>query len=159
MKRDVIDRLYRWISDECYAVDREERFDELLNEMYDFSVIGGPFAHMQAASVLKEVDPTAYRCGVNDYMSDTTYEIDGEEYDRDKADSARSEFIDELEMEIDKLQERIEAIEESLQDLEDSTDNPADVIGSVCDLEAEKEKLESEVAELRLDVKACQDLF
>lgn len=159
MKRDVIDRLYRRISEECYAVDREERFDEMLNDCYDFSEIGGPFAHMQAASVLKEMDPTAYRCGVNDYMSDLTYEIDGEEYDRDKADAVRSDFVDEIDREIEGLEEKIGSIEKAMEELENSTDDPAEVISDVAALEEEQAEIEEEIKGLRLDVKACQDLF
>jgi len=45
-----------------------ERFEEMLNEVYDFSCVGGPFAHMSPAKVLEEMDPTDYRIGLVEHM-------------------------------------------------------------------------------------------
>lgn len=52
---------------ELSTVDVESRFDEMLDELYSFESVGGPFAHMQPSRVLRECDSTAHRCGVNDY--------------------------------------------------------------------------------------------
>lgn len=98
--------LIAFVVSECTAIDREERFDQMLDECYDFSAVGGPFAHMSPSSVLKECDPTAYRCGVNDYADGEGWiEIEGESYESDEVEKAREEFLDELRDEVENLQE------------------------------------------------------
>lgn len=110
--KDLIDH----IKDNCTAIDREARFDQMLDDCYSFEDVGGPFAHMVPSQVLKEMDPTAYRCGVNDYMDgEDTYEVDGETYDPREVDEARDEFVSDLEAELSDMQEDLES-----QDVDDS---------------------------------------
>lgn len=77
--------------------------------------MGGPFTYMQPASVLESDDPTAYRCGFNDWLdaeSDRIVEIGGNYYDRDEAESAREEFMDGLDSELKDAEAELEAEEE-----------------------------------------------
>lgn len=105
--KDLID----YIKENCTPIDREARFDQMLDEAYDFSNVGGPFAHMVPSQVLKEMDPTAYRCGVNDYVDgEDTYEIDGDTYDQKEVDDARDQFVDALNEEAESLQEELTEI-------------------------------------------------
>lgn len=91
--------LLEYIRDNCTAIDREERFRDVLDEIYSFDSVGGPFAHMSPSRVLEEVDPVAFRCGVNDFMDgENTVEIFGDEYDADEAEQARERYADEVEI-------------------------------------------------------------
>jgi hypothetical protein len=100
--REMIDH----VKQECSIIDREERFRQMLDECYSFDSVGGPFAYMVPSKVLEEMDPTAFRCAVNDYIDgEETYEIDGETYDQREVDEAKDEFIEELEAEISALEE------------------------------------------------------
>jgi hypothetical protein len=111
--KDLIDH----VKDNCTEIDREARFDDFLNEHFSFRTVGGPFDHMVPSQVLKEMDPTAYRCGVNDYMDgEDTYEIDGETYDRKEVEEARDEFVEELELELSALEDDLSEVEEDDQD-------------------------------------------
>lgn len=124
--------LTAFVVSECTSVDREARFDSMLDDCYSFSEIGGPFAHMSPSSVLKECDPTAYRCGVNDFAdSEGWIEIEGENYESDDVEKAREEFLDGLRYEV--------------KEIEDARDD-ADQLP--LDLERELEALESSIAEL-----------
>lgn len=96
------------VRDNLTKIDREERFDAMLDECYSFEKVGGPFAHMSPSSVLKECDPTAYRCGVNDWDGDDWTEVDGETYDRREVQEQIDELVSELESEIETLEEEIE---------------------------------------------------
>lgn len=72
-------------------VDIEKMYDQMLDEVYP------PFMDMYDASrVLKEVDPIAYRCGMNDWLDGEEYfELDGEYYRQDQVDKIREEIEDE----------------------------------------------------------------
>jgi len=107
---NVIERLVAHIQAECSIVDRQAQFDDMLDECYSFDSVGGPFACMSPSSVLKEVDPVAYRCGVNDYFGtdDSFQEVAGETYRADEVSTARESFLDELQERIDDLQAEID---------------------------------------------------
>ena len=55
--------------------EAEESYDDMLDDCYDLSCVGGPFANMSASHVLESVDPTAYRCGVIDYADSLRSDI------------------------------------------------------------------------------------
>lgn len=61
----------------------ERRYDEVLDEIYPNCSIAGH--NYQTSRVLKEVDPTAYRCGMADWSDaecgETLYCLFGEYYD------------------------------------------------------------------------------
>lgn len=107
------------VTDNCTPVDRELRFDQVLDENYSFENVGGPFGHMVPSQVLKEMDPTAYRCGVNDYMDgEETYEIKGDTYWIKDVEAARDEFIEELETELSGLEVELEDLKGELEALD-----------------------------------------
>ena len=65
------------------SVDTESLFNEFLDESESITILGMSYS---ISTVLKEVDPTAYRCCLNDFIdgmiNDTlTDEINGEHYD------------------------------------------------------------------------------
>ena len=60
----------------------ENLYNEFLDEVYPDCKIAG--YQYSTSLALKEIDPTAYRCGMNDWidsmLDDTFTEIDGEYY-------------------------------------------------------------------------------
>lgn len=130
MKPETLQRLLAHITENATPIDREDRFDAMLDECYSFEAIGGPFASMIPSRVLKEIDPTAYRCGVNDYADGEEWvEIDGSYYDSDEVDTAREEIVSEMESELTDLEAQLE-----------------DGEGKQLDLEKQIEELEAEIA-------------
>jgi predicted ribosome quality control (RQC) complex YloA/Tae2 family protein len=128
----VIERLEQHIADECTRIDREARFDDMLDECYSFEKVGGPFEYMSPSRVLKEVDPIAYRCGVDDYEdSEEWVEINGDYYERRDAEKAKEDFIESLESEITDLESEIEELEAEDQENEneESENNAAKILG------------------------------
>lgn len=114
--QDLIDH----IKANCTPIDREARFDQMLDEVYDFKSVGGPFAHMVPSQVLKEMDPTAYRCGVNDHMDgEDTYEIDCETYDKREVEDARDEFVSDLANDLEAIEEMINELDTQSEDFTD----------------------------------------
>lgn len=99
-KQALIQRLTDHVVSECSAIDMESRFRELLDELYTFDNVGGPFAHMQPSRVLEEMDPVAFRCGVSDMDTSEMNEVRGDWYDSREVDAARDGFIDKLRAEL-----------------------------------------------------------
>lgn len=140
MQTEIITKLEAHIASECKAINREERFDAMLDEVYSFESVGGPFASMSPSRVLKECDPIAHRCGVNDYGDGEGWvEVSGEDYESDDVDKARAEFVEGLESEISDLETEIEDLE---------TDEEHDA----SELAGKQRKL----AELQTDLKAVE---
>jgi hypothetical protein len=105
--------LIEHITSNCCAIDTESAYDDMINECYSLEKVGGPFAHMWASRVLKEVDPIAYRCGFSDFADSQREfwaEVDGDYYERREAEKAKEEFVAELQTEADKLQEEVDAL-------------------------------------------------
>jgi flagellar motility protein MotE (MotC chaperone) len=120
-------------------IDREQLFREMIDEHYSLETVGGPFAHMQASRVLEEMDPTAFRCGVNDYCDSLgLYEVGGESYDGDKCEEIRDALIDELDNQIQDLETELEALDD-----EDLGEAPG-LRRKIADLEAERKEIKSE---------------
>ena len=80
--------------------DYADQYDEMLDEVH------GEFMGMDASYILKETDPTAYRCGLLDYL-------DGLDQDEEKMnnDSCLELF------------EELEEIKSKIEELEDELDN------------------------------------
>lgn len=115
VKTALIKSLIEHVTDELTPTDVEQRFDDMLDEIYSFEQVGGPFAHMIPSRVLQEVDPTAYRCGIADMdMSDDHFEINDEHYPQDDVNEARESFIADLR---DSLKE----VENDMAELEADT--------------------------------------
>ena len=146
MKTETLQKLLSHVTSECKTIDREARFDEMLDQCYSFESVGGPFAHMSPSSVLKECDPTAYRCGVNDWADGERWaEIEGEYYDSDDVETAREAFVEEMESEVSDLEDDIEQKGIDVKDLEAQLE---DGEGKASELEAEIEALQTELATL-----------
>lgn len=102
-----------YVSDNLTPVDGKSRYADFLNDCYSFDSIGGPFAYMRPADVLKAMDPTAFRCGVNDYLDgdEFTY-FEGDYYDSREFDQAKEEYESELNDQIDYCETEYEEYEE-----------------------------------------------
>lgn len=82
--------------------DFADQYDELLDDVH------GEFMGFDASQILKEMDPTAYRCGLLDY-------VDGLDQDEEKMkDDDYAEWTEEKE----DLESEIEELEDQLYDLE-----------------------------------------
>lgn len=111
-KQTVIDRLIEHIQSECTPVDTDKRYDEMLDECYDFKAVGGPFAYMSPSRVLAEVDPVAYRCGKNDWVDGERFlEVGDSEYEERDVEKARESFQEDLESKESDLSIEIEEME------------------------------------------------
>ena len=88
--------------------DYEDQFDESLDESIPEIEIG--CLTYSPSHVLKNVDPTAYRCGLNDFIDSLDVE-DSDEY------KALQEEIDQLQSDIEDLENDIEDLESEIEDL------------------------------------------
>ena len=105
------------IESNCKKVDMDQRFRDMLDECYSFDEVGGPFACMSPSRVLEEMDPTAFRCGVNDYAdgeSDEIVELSSGHYRIEDCKEVQDEIAAELDTEIEDLREN-ETDEDSKQ--------------------------------------------
>jgi len=72
------------------AVDIDQRYDEFLDCEGPVSVAGLEY---YPSRILSEIDPTAYNCGLSDFIdNEDLVEYDGEYYDRNDFDEAESDF-------------------------------------------------------------------
>jgi chromosome segregation ATPase len=84
----------------------DDQYNEWLDEIYgDVEIAGFSYATGHA---LKELDPTAYRCGKNDYADS----LDKED---DPGYQLLQEQVEELESEISDTEEQIEALEQEAE--------------------------------------------
>lgn len=76
-------------------IDIEERYREMLRDVYgDVDVCG---MKMSACAILEEMDNTAFRCGLNDWLDgEQLEEIAGEYYDQREVDDIREEVYNEM---------------------------------------------------------------
>lgn len=86
----------------------EDQFNESLDESIPEIEIG--CLTYLPSHVLKAVDPTAYRCGLTDFVDSLDVE-DSEQY------KSLQEEIDDIQDEIDQLQSDIEDLESEIEDL------------------------------------------
>lgn len=144
-KDDILQRLIEHVCNECSTIDIEARYNECLDECFSFESVGGPFEHMQPSAVLLACDPTAYRCGRNDWLdSERAFitEIDGDYYEIHDVEEARQSFVD-------SLTDEMNALENELEDLrEQADDGERD--------EEQESRLEADIEELRADIAACE---
>ena len=87
----------------------EDQFDEMLDDSIPEIEIG--CLTYSPSRVLKNVDPVAYRCSLNDFVDSLDVE-DSDEY------KALQSEIDDIQDEIDQLQSDIEDLENDIEDLE-----------------------------------------
>ena len=117
MKEHEIHKLQAQIADkekqqkqiELDPDDFADQFDDMLDESIPEIEIGT--LTYSPSHVLKNVDPVAYRCGLNDFVDGMDIE-DSEEY------NALQEEIDDIREEIYHLKSDIEDLESEIEDLE-----------------------------------------
>ena len=116
MKEQEIRKMQALISDkekqqskiELDPDDYEDQFDESLDESIPEIKIG--CLTYSPSHVLKNVDPVAYRCSLNDFV-DSLYVEDSDEY------KALQEEIYQLQSDIEDLESEIEDLENQIADL------------------------------------------
>lgn len=84
--------LSKKIQEELSEIDVEVKYREFLQEVYgDVEVCG---MMMSAARILEEMDPIAFRCGLNDWLDgeDNITEVNGGYYDTDEVNEIKEEF-------------------------------------------------------------------
>jgi len=111
---NVKELLEQWrtrIESDCDKVDMETVFSDMIDECYSFDSVGGPFQCMTPSRVLQEMDPIAFRCGVNDYadsMRDEYVELTNGHYRVEDCKPIQDEIIDEWEAEIETLRQGVD---------------------------------------------------
>lgn len=115
MKEHEIRKMQSQIADKEKQQDRIEldpddfadQFDDMLDESGTVEAGGYSF---YPSRILKELDPTAYRCSLNDFVDSLDVE-DSDEY------KALQEEIDQLKSDIEDLESEIEDLENQIADL------------------------------------------
>ena len=80
-----------------------EQYEESINSGGEVKVAGLTF---YPADIIKELDPTAYRCGLNDY-------VDGIDKSEVKEYQRLEEELEELENELSDLEEELENMDQN----------------------------------------------
>lgn len=137
--KEAIAAMLDHVTAECSRVDTEKLYDDMLDECSECCEMCKQYG---ASRILKELDPTAYRCGMNDYVDSLTrdglVEINDSYYQERDVDKAREEFVDGLNDELSEL-------ESEAGDL-DATDD-----------EVELEKLNDQIERKKSAIEACED--
>ena len=105
MRATISDKQTQQNEIECDPDDLQDQFDECLDEEGSIKVAGCTFYPSQ---ILKECDPIAYRCGLNDFADFEFRKEDTEEY------QALQEEIDQLESDIEDLENEIEDLQSQI---------------------------------------------
>jgi len=135
--RDIIEELLTKVKDDLTELDVDSMYDDMLDECYDLSTVGGPFSHMLASKVLEDCDPIAYRCGFTDWLdslSDQYYEVDGNYYDKRELERVKDELIDELESDISSLEDDQSELDEDDEEFETESQGISNCIAELEDL-------------------------
>lgn len=122
-------KLLAQITDNLTPLDTEEMYRSMLEECYgDIEVAGLTFS---ATRIIEELDPTAFRCGMVDYIDSLSLvEINGDYYEQDAVETERDSLVDDLESE--------------LSDLEDERENP-----EIENIQAQIDALTAEIEEIK----------
>ena len=86
----------------------EDQFDDMLDESGTVEAGGYSF---YPSRILKELDPVAYSCNLNDYVDSVFDASDSDEY------KALQDEIDQLQSDIEDLESEIEDLENQIADL------------------------------------------
>jgi len=106
-------------------VDLDEKFQEYMDDVYNFECVGGPFAFLNPLLVLKEMDPTAYDQEFSSWKDSCVQEglfiKYGDEiyWNSDDYEDAVNTFQEEAHDYIEFLKEKIRESIESIEDWED----------------------------------------
>ena len=136
---NIIAELETRIAADCKIVDREAAFNECLDAEGEVNVAGLTFMPSQ---IWREMDPTAHRCGVNDYADGQDWvEVRGETYQQDDAEAIKTDLTDDLDSQKTDLEGELDA--------EENPDEGETVNAEeVARMKAEIEAIESQLAEL-----------
>jgi hypothetical protein len=95
-----VTRFQGWDVDGGEVTLSDSEYEEILNEIYgDVEVCGYTFG---SGSLLVDADPTAFRCGKNDYESGIQTELESQLEREDDSDIEFEEELDEDEEEEDE---------------------------------------------------------
>lgn len=112
-------KLLNQITNNLTPLDTEELYANMLDDCYGEVEIAG--MTFQTSRALKELDPTAFRCGEVDYIDSLSLvEIGGDYYEQDAVEQEREGLIEELESEISDLEDERENPE--IEDIQDQID-------------------------------------
>lgn len=99
-------KLLKQISDNLTPLDTEELYANMLDDCYGEVEIAG--MTFQTSRALKELDPTAFRCGMVDYIDSLNLvEIGGDYYEQDAVEQERDSLVDDLESELSDLRDEL----------------------------------------------------
>ena len=123
-------------------LDTEELYANMLDECYGEVKIAG--MSFQTSRALKELDPTAFRCGMVDYIDSLSLvEIDGDYFEFEACDAERDELISELESEISDLETEISDLESEIEDLsEEESQTAEDAKEILTQIDSRRESIE-----------------
>lgn len=107
MQAQIADKEKQQSNIEIDPDDFADQFDELLDESGEIEVSSFTYS---PSHILKNVDPTAYRCCLNDFVDSLDVE-DSDEY------KDLQEEIDQLKSDIEDLESEIEDLENQIADL------------------------------------------
>jgi predicted ribosome quality control (RQC) complex YloA/Tae2 family protein len=99
-------KLLSQIHNNLTPLDTEDMYRSMLEECYgDIEVAGLTFS---AARIVEELDPTAFRCGMVDYIDSLSLiEIHGDYYEQDAVETERDSLVDDLESELSDLEDEL----------------------------------------------------
>lgn len=138
-ERAAEDLLLAAVKEDGQPRDMDANYRETLDEIYSFKSVGGPFQFMQPSRVLELEDPTAFRCGFNDWLdSEEVTEIENEYFDSKELEDIREQVADALDSEITNLEEEAEDLKAGLPDPEPDGSDPH---GFIADLKAVLDKI------------------
>ena len=116
-------KLLAQITDNLNPLDTEVLYADMLDECYGECEIAG--MKFTTSRALKELDPTAFRCGEADYIDSLSLvEINGDYYERDAVEAERDSLVTDLES-------AIEAVEEDLASEEECEEPDSEEISSL----------------------------
>ena len=108
MQAQIADKEKQQSNIELDPDDYEDHFDDMLDESGTVEAGGYSF---YPSRILKELDPVAYRCSLNDYADSVFDASETDEY------KALQEEIDQLLSDIEDLESEIEDLENQIEDL------------------------------------------
>ena len=108
LQDQVTDKQHQQLSIEIDPDDYSSEYDDALDESGDVTIAGYNFTPSYALQVL---DPTAYRCGLNDYVDANFSAEDTDEY---KELEGEIEFLTD---QIGDLSDEIEDLKQQIEDL------------------------------------------
>ena len=108
MQSQIADKEKQQSNIEIDPDDFADQFDDMLDESGTVEAGGYSF---YPSRILKELDPVAYSCSLNDYADSVFDASETDEY------KALQEEIDQLESDIEDLESEIEDLENQIADL------------------------------------------